>query len=99
MHKCAYMSTLCIRTQVACPLSTGITPGFCVCGCPSCEALGCRGDPQCRQCGGRAELGAGVATSAKYGTTAPGDCQEEPSRSSVELMRWVSNTNVPTQSC
>src|SRR2546422_7059354 len=54
MHKCAYMSTLCTRTLVACPLrSTGITPGFSVCSCPSCEALGYRGDPQCSQCGGR----------------------------------------------
>lgn len=33
-------------------------------------------------------MGAGLATSAKYGTAAPGDCQEEPSRSSLELMRW-----------
>jgi hypothetical protein len=48
------MSTLCTRTLVACPLrSTGITPGFSVCSCPSCEALGYRGDPQCSQCGGR----------------------------------------------
>jgi len=31
-----------------------------------------------------------VDLSAKCGTPAPGDCQEEPSRSSVELMRWVS---------
>ena len=35
-----------------------------------------------------------VDLSAKCGTPAPGDCQEEPSRSSVELMRWVSNTSV-----
>jgi len=50
MHKCAYMSTLCFRTQLAClPRSTGITPGFCVCECPSYEALGYTGDPQWRQ--------------------------------------------------
>jgi len=51
------MSTLCTRTLVACPLrSTGITPGFSVCSCSSCEALGYRGDPQCSQCGGRGRL-------------------------------------------
>jgi hypothetical protein len=36
---------------------------------------------------GRAELGAGLATSTKYGRAAPDDCQEQPNRSSAELMR------------
>ena len=32
-------------------------------------------------------MGAGFATSAKHGTTAPDDCQEESHRSSAELIK------------
>jgi hypothetical protein len=43
---------------------------------------------------GCAKLGAGLAASAKHGTTAPNDCQEESNRSSAELINVNPSTIV-----
>src|SRR6266566_6558321 len=76
MHKCAYMSTLCIRTLVACPLrSTGITPSFSVCSCRSCEVLRYRGDPQWSQCGGRGRLFVARGDHESSASALPCECQ------------------------